>query len=484
MKSRPPGGPLWPEHWAVQAALDADRIEHRLSIATAGELTAAQREAKAAVEDHLAEARSACRPTGRRKRRGFRDKWRGTSVERAYLHLHAAKIFLVDVLPEAEFNAIIPEVSTRLGMTLDRNDPRRTEGERLLNSGTGEIRRAAVKQAMETAYDASDEEYVRLRDFRNILVMAAAAIAVLTGLLIGLVVQSPQAIPLCFEPSVTAAAAPGQPPAQDVQSVCPSGERHVPTGGDILIVAALGALGGALGALIAVRNLRGTSTPYSVSTALAVLKVPSGAMTTIIGMLLLAGGFIPGLSNLDSQEQILAYALLFGIAQQLVTRMADNRAQQILDNLPSKDPQAKPAPPPVVVPPQKPAGDPSDGATDPASQEQAGAGAPAAEAGPPPARPLTAGPDAAVDDDELDEDAELDDGAGQDTAAAAPPAADLNEPAVFVQATGEFLPAHEVEELTAEKFPLEPEESDEFPDDDGTPDIDDAEAAQTGTDKG
>ena len=479
MKSRPPGGPLWPEHWAVQAALDADRIDHRLSIATAGELTAAQREAKAAVEDHLAEARSACRPTGRRKRRGFRDKWRGTSVERAYLHLHAAKMFLVDVLPEAEFNAIIPEVSTRLGMTLDRNDPRRVEGERMLHTGTGEIRRAAVKQAMETAYDASDEEYVRLRDFRNILVMAAAAIAVLTGLLIGLVVQSPQAIPLCFEPSVTAAAAPGQPPAQDVQSVCPSGERQVPTGGDILIVAALGALGGALGALIAVRNLRGTSTPYSVSTALAVLKVPSGAMTTIIGMLLLAGGFIPGLSNLDSQEQILAYALLFGIAQQLVTRMADNRAQQILDNLPSKDPQAKPASPPVVVPPpQKPASDPPDDATDPASQEQAGAAAPAAPGGPPPAVPD------AAEDAEPEGDDDLDDGADQDPAAAPSPTVDLNEPAEPVQATGEFLPAHEVEELTAEKFPLEPEESDDFPDDDGTPDIDDAEAAQTGTDKG
>ena len=474
MKSHPPGGPLWPEHWAVQAALDADRIEHRLSIATAGELTAAQREAKAAVEDHLAEARSACRPTGRRKRRGFRDKWRGTSVERAYLHLHAAKMFLVDVLPEAEFNAIIPEVSTRLGMTLDRNDPRRVEGERLLHSGTGEIRRAAVKQAMETAYDASDEEYVRLRDFRNILVMAAAAIAVLTGLLIGLVVQSPQAIPLCFEPSVTAAAAPGQPPAQDVQSVCPSGERQVPTGGDILIVAALGALGGALGALIAVRNLRGTSTPYSVSTALAVLKVPSGAMTTIIGMLLLAGGFVPGMSNLDSQEQILAYALLFGIAQQLVTRMADNRAQQILDNLPSKDPQAKPASPPVVgPPPQKPADAPPEADADAGPQGQADAATPAAPGGPPPA-----GPGADEDDEELEDDAE------PDAAAPAPPAVDLNEPGEAVQATGEFLPAHEVEELTAEKFPLDPEESDEFPDDDGTPDIDDAEAAQTGTDKG
>jgi hypothetical protein len=61
-----------------------------------------------------------------------------------------------------------------------------------------------------------------------------------------------------------------------------------------LIVAGLGAIGGALGALVAIRNLRGTSTPYSVSTALAVLKGPSGALTAVTGMLLLAGGFVPG----------------------------------------------------------------------------------------------------------------------------------------------------------------------------------------------
>jgi hypothetical protein len=439
--SVPPGGPLWPEHWAVQADLEADRIDHRLSVSTARPLTPAEVETRAAVRSHVAEARAACRPTGRRKRRGLRDQWRGASVERAYLHLHAAKIFLVDVLPDDEFAAIVPEVSTRLGMALDRNDPRRIEGERMIQNNTGVARRAAVKQAMETAYDASDEEYVRLRDFRNIIVLAAGAITVLTALLVILVARWPQAIPLCFDPAVTASTGPGQP-APVAAGVCPSGNGHQPTFGDILIVAGLGALGGALGALIGIRKLRGTSTPYSVSTALAVLKVPSGAMTTIIGMLLLAGGFVPGLTSLDSQRQILSYALLFGIAQHLVTRVADNRAQEILDNLPSKDSQANPAQPPVVIPPQ-PTAEPD---------------APPAEDAPP---------------------------------ADVPPAEDASpaEPGVVV-ASGDFLPKPEVEDLIAdvdgvagETVPLDPEEPDEFPDDEGAPEIDDEAAAQTGTDK-
>jgi hypothetical protein len=155
---------------------------------------------------------------------------------------------------------------------------------------------------------------------------------------------SPKAIPLCFEPSVTAGTA-----ADQVTTVCPSGDHQTPTGGDILIVAGLGAVGGGLGALFAIRNLRGTSTPYGIPTALAVLKVPAGALTAVIGILLLAGGFVPGLSNLDSQRQILAYALLFGYAQQLITRLVDDQGQNLLNGVPSKDSQAEqpmPAPPP------------------------------------------------------------------------------------------------------------------------------------------
>jgi hypothetical protein len=413
-------------------------------------------------------------------------------VERAYLHLHAAKIFLVDVLPDGEFEALLPDVTTRLGMVLDRNDPRRVEGERLLQGGTGLARRAAAKQVMETAYDASDEEYTRLRDFRNIIVLTAFAITALTALLIYLVTLEPQAIPLCFEPSVTVADAPSA--GQLAQGVCPSGGRQSPSGGDILIIAGLGALGGVLGALLAIRRLRGTSTPYSVSSALAILKVPSGALSSIIGMLLLAGGFVPGLTNLDSQRQILAYALLFGIAQQLVTRVADNRAQQLLDNLPSKDSDAKPAQPPIVAPPQPPAVEvtevvaetPADAtapdATVPVPQATPTPGKASADDGASPAD--TAGTlvvPAVVEDGEDDEDGDPDDGELDEDG----DGADLDEPVPApVQATGEFLAREEVEALTGQQFPLIPEQPDEFPDDEGEPEVDDDEAAQTGTDKG
>ncbi len=285
--------------------------------------------------------------------RDAKDRWRGTSVERAFLNLHAAKVQLVDVLSPAEIDLLVPDVLARMSAALDGRDPRRIAAETLARCPEMPDRRAALKQAMETAYSASDEKYSRLRDFRNILVLAALAFAFVTVILLLTIYYRPTSVPLCFAPSVTVASdtAPAGP------MVCPSGTAR-PTGGDALIIAGLGALGGALAGLFAIRRLRGTSTPYGVSTALALVKVPSGALTALIGILFLAGGFVPGLSNLDTQRQILAYAVVFGYAQQLITRLADDRAQTILDNIPSKDadadqmsagratPELPPCPPP------------------------------------------------------------------------------------------------------------------------------------------
>jgi hypothetical protein len=87
---------------------------------------------------------------------------------------------------------------------------------------------------------------------------------------------------------------------------------------------------------LAIRKLQGSSTPYSVSTALSLLKLPSGALTAIVGILLVRGEFIPGLSQLDNQPQILAYAFVFGLAQQVATRYVDARAEEVLSKAPTK----------------------------------------------------------------------------------------------------------------------------------------------------
>ena len=53
----------------------------------------------------------------------------------------------------------------------------------------------------------------------------------------------------------------------------------------------------------------------------------------VVGLLLMRADFVPGLSALDSSAQILGWAVVFGIAQQLVTRFADSQAAGLLENV-------------------------------------------------------------------------------------------------------------------------------------------------------
>ena len=56
------------------------------------------------------------------------------------------------------------------------------------------------------------------------------------------------------------------------------------------------------------------------------------------------GGFVPGLSALDTSAQILAWALIFGYAQQLFTRLVDQQAHSVLDAVGSADRKAAAGP--------------------------------------------------------------------------------------------------------------------------------------------
>ena len=102
---------------------------------------------------------------------------------------------------------------------------------------------------------------------------------------------------------------------------------------DAVVVMLLGLAAAAVTGAAALRRIRGTSTPFAVPMALLALKLPTGALTAFLGLILLHGEFVPGLSALDSSGQILAWALLFGAAQQLVTGLVDKKAQSVLDSV-------------------------------------------------------------------------------------------------------------------------------------------------------
>ncbi|MEU0106690.1 hypothetical protein ABZ313_15135 [Streptomyces sp. NPDC006251] len=102
---------------------------------------------------------------------------------------------------------------------------------------------------------------------------------------------------------------------------------------DILTVEIAGLAGAALTVIASLRRIRGTDSPYMLPLASAVLKFPTGALSAFIGLSLIRGAFVPGLSDLDSRAQVLGWAAAFGAAQHLVTRLVDDRAQMPLSGL-------------------------------------------------------------------------------------------------------------------------------------------------------
>jgi hypothetical protein len=340
-------GRYWPEYVYARAGVVRQQLEslyarvpdnerpakQHLHAAISHQLRLACHETDAPMHEHEGARET---PSSDAKRRA-----KGT-IDAAFLHLHAAELMLVELLPTPEIEARVPYVVARLQTCMGPHArlPRMIAGQLaaqrrdMIAAQRGdmiaeECFRAVFTNATRAAYAASDEQHALLKQFRNIL---GAGFVVVTALVIGVSVvgwRFPAAISLCFSPT-------------ENKLVCPAGDNG-PFGGDVALVPLMGLLGGALSAAIALRNMRGSPPPYAISVGLSILKLPTGALTAVVGLLLVHGEFIPGLSNLDTSGQILAYAVVFGFAQQIATQFVDRRAREVLSTVPGRESLITPA---------------------------------------------------------------------------------------------------------------------------------------------
>ncbi|WP_371673391.1 hypothetical protein OG985_40510 [Streptomyces sp. NBC_00289] len=289
------------------------------------------------TKGHLDQARAAADEVF-----GWRRPWSGsTAREGVWSNLRSADVLLLQLVSDTEVAGRASEVMALVKRHLDRDDPRRIRlAQRIRHIIAGEMTpsdRELLARALDSAYNNLDGELARVRSLRNIL--WTATFLVLAGVA-GLALYgwfSPSSLSLCFAPEV------GAGDANHVDVVCPSMEYHnrppgtVPSSlalpRDIVTVEVAGLAGAALTVIASLRRIRGTSAPYMLPLASAVLKFPTGALSAFLGVLLIRGAFVPGLSNLDSRAQVLAWAAVFGAAQHLVTRLVDDRAQMTLSEL-------------------------------------------------------------------------------------------------------------------------------------------------------
>lgn len=238
----------------------------------------------------------------------------------------------------------IDDVSRCMDVPLNGNDADREDRRGLVQAARARIvaeNRQTIASVHRAASSAALREQTRIRSFRNVTLSAALSMTLVAVALSVLGALKPTALPLCFAPEdggtfivvcPTQQSAPqssvddGQATAEDIDDLT---ERTV-SSFDIFLVSLVGLTAAAVAAAAALRGIRGSSEPYGVPTALAVLKLPTGAVTAVLGLLLMRGEFIPGLSALDSSAQIIAWAAIFGYAQQLFTRLVDQQAQTVL----------------------------------------------------------------------------------------------------------------------------------------------------------
>ncbi|GAA0503965.1 hypothetical protein Ade02nite_35190 [Paractinoplanes deccanensis] len=346
----PPAGVGW-RVWREGALTRAKEIETLSAWLAADGVRDGDRVLLEAIGKHLAEARRAAESRSFSIWPGSRS---GPLMERAASNLDAAEADLLALAPPSFVLSQMPGLLREVRTHLSPDDPRRQEFEVIARElGAGgpaprdadltlvETERGKIVSVVRAVRAAAMRERVRLRSFRSVVVVTGLLMALLAVGIALLGLLRPSALPLCFAPEQsgsvtvvcpTARSAPFIPedfppqralPVRDVDAVTAETVRPL----DLLVVELVGLAAAAVGAALALRGARGSSERYGLPIALAALKLPTGALTAFLGLLLLRGQFVPGLGALDAPAQILGWALVFGYGQQLFTRLVDREAQ-------------------------------------------------------------------------------------------------------------------------------------------------------------
>lgn len=365
----PVGGPV-PLGWREGTLTRAKELESLCAWITAKDPSKSSATLAKAVLLHIAAAREAATAAKLNPRRRFRFFRHGSLIERAMSNLDAAEASLLNLAPPEFLLGQIPCLLRHVQCHLVATDPRRLEFERiaqrlgvkdpdhpLLATQEPEYDKMLVLVEQErgkivtitrAASSAGLREQVRVRSFRNILVVTTLA---MTLLAIGVALTgflNPTMIPVCFAPEEAGRAVVVCPTGQSTTfstereetAAAPDIDDHVRqtvNRYDLFVVELVGLAAAAVAAAAAIRGMRGSSERYGLPVALAALKLPTGAVTAFLGVLLMRGQFVPGLSALDTSAQILAWALVFGYAQQLFTRLVDRQGQTVLDSVRGAD---------------------------------------------------------------------------------------------------------------------------------------------------
>ena len=282
------------------------------------------------VERHLDRAGKVLEPVGRLQL--LFDWYSGAAIETASASLHRASETLLMIQSPAALASELPDVAAAFESNLPPDDPRRMDLKPALDEAAQvlldehgprdvtDVLRARLRAARRAANAVTAMAQSSVRRWRNALVWAGAWVAFL---------------------AIAVAVVDGL--VSDFLSLAPNGMGN-DGAVDPWSVELVGAVGGALAALLALTRFSGFTDPFGLPTTQALLRIPTAAATSLVGVVLMQTAALDALRPQEGTK-VLAFAFLFGFAQEPLLRMIDRQAGKVLNPARDKSEPAKPSSP-------------------------------------------------------------------------------------------------------------------------------------------
>jgi hypothetical protein len=167
------------------------------------------------------------------------------------------------------------------------------------------------------ATHAEDLQQSQVRRFRGVLLGTFLGLLIVVTLLVIWGIVHPSYFPLCVQKQAT----------HGTTAVCPTGGSN-PGRADLALVMAIGGLGAILAVAINLKALKPTGVRYSLSVAQGLIKIPFGAITAMLGIIIASTQ--SSIRVLTTPAGLLGTAAVFGYSQQLFTNFIDRQANSLL----------------------------------------------------------------------------------------------------------------------------------------------------------
>lgn len=173
--------------------------------------------------------------------------------------------------------------------------------------------------ALNEANRAEDQQQAQVRRFRGVMLSIFAGLALLVALLAILGATRSGYFPLCLKQQTSG--------PKHATVVCPTGGSKADPA-DLAFTMAIGAIGAILAVATNLSGLAPTGVRYSLSVAKGLVKIPFGAITAMLGIIILSTQSNIGV--LATHAGLISTAAVFGYSQQVFTKFIDKRADTLM----------------------------------------------------------------------------------------------------------------------------------------------------------